>query len=203
MRVFFAVFALCLLMIQPAQATESRIMVHEIHSYIAQANSAFNNPNIAVGRDFLTRNVAEGALFETNVKMFQSSHPSVHDIWWNQTYGPYHYRYPYAHYPYHTTSSYQEMGKWDMISNFENKKRLIVGYRPEYVITGIKMRPNASQAVIDIDLKEYSTRYAPYSSYMTANVLHANSKCKAYLAKHNGRVIMTRMDCNTHTNMPF
>jgi hypothetical protein len=203
MRVLLATLALCLIVLQPALAKDSRIMVHEVHSYVSQVNSALNNPNIAVGRNFLVRNVAEGALFETSVKMFHPGHPSVQDVWWKQTYGPYYYRYPYAYYPYYTTSGYEEMGKWEMISNFENKKRLIVGYQPEYVITGIKMRPDATQAVVDLDLKEYSTRYAPYSPYLTSGVLHANSKCKAYLVKHEGQIVMTRMDCNTHTQMPF
>ncbi len=203
MRVLLATIALCMLVLQPALAGEGRIMVHEIHSFIAQANSALNNPNIAVGRNFLTRNVAEGALFETNVKLFQPGHPAAQEIWWNQTYGQYYYRYPYAYYPYYTTSSYQEAGKWEMIRNFENKKRLIVGYQPEYIITGVKMRPDATQAVVDLDLKEYGTRYVPYSTYLTSGVLHATSKCKAYLVRHQNQLVMTRMDCNTHTNMPF
>ena len=80
---------------------------------------------------------------------------------------------------------------------------MIVGYKPEFVVTGIKMRPYASSAVVDVSLREYSTQYAPYYSHLTAGVLHANSKCKMYLSKHRGELFLTRMDCNTTSNMPM
>jgi hypothetical protein len=189
-------------MIQPSLASE-RIKVHEIHSFFAQANSFLNSPSLTAGRNFLIRNIAEGAMFENNIKLYQPGHPAAYDVWWNKVYSPYYYRYPYAYDAYFTTTSYKEMGKWEMISNFEDKKRLIVGYQPEYVISGIKMRPDASMAVVDLELKEYSKRYEPYSPHLTEKVLHAKSKCKAYLGKHNDSVVMSRMDCNTSTNMPF
>ncbi|NCC21152.1 MAG: hypothetical protein EOM26_01670 [Alphaproteobacteria bacterium] len=195
--------AVCVLAVPPAQAAEERISVHDIHTFVTEANSALNNPNPMVGRTFLLRNVAENAIFENNIETQAPGHPAFRDVWYRNTYYPYYYRYPYAHYPYYSTTSFEQLGKLDQIGLFENKKRLIVGYQQEYVVTGIKMRPDASMAVVDVDLKEYSTRYAPYSPYLTSGVLHGNSKCKMYLSKYNGRLFLARMDCNTVTAMPY
>ncbi len=203
MKRFLALALLCLTAAGTAHAAGNRITVNEVHAFVAQANDALNNPNIMAGRNFLQHNVAENAMFENSVESYAPGHPMYADVWYRQTYQGYAYRYPYPYYPYHKTTSFQQMRKWDKISAFENKKRLIVGYAPEFTITGVKMRPDASAAVVDVDLKEYSTRYAPNSLNLTSSVMHANSKCKMYLAKARMQVFMTRLDCNTVTSMPF
>ncbi len=199
MRFLFALFAMAVIAAPAAQAGE-RITVNEVHHFVAETNTALNHPDTRAGSSFLQRKVASNARFENNVMTNVTGHPYAMDVWYS-VYG--YYRYPYSYYPYHTKTSFRSMDKWDMIGHFENKKRLIVGYRPELSITGIKMRPNATSAVVDVDMKEYSLRYSPYMPELTNGILHATSKCKMYLGKHEDKVYLTRMDCNTNSNLPF
>lgn len=201
MKYFFMFFAFLVMAIPPAQATENRMTVTEIHNFIGQANSAVNNPNMHVARNFLNRTTAENAAFDNRVSVY-NGHDPYYRVWYNNpAYGSY-YRYPYS--PYYASTSSRALHKWDHINLIENKKRMIPGYQAHMNVLDSTINPYGRTAVVDIDLKEYSLAYTPHHPTLASRVLHANSRCKMYLSKMGSdEMVLTRMDCNTNTNLPF
>jgi len=203
MRFLALMVALGALTIAPlqAQAMENRLTVADVHNFVMKANAALNNPNMGVGRSFLNQAVASNALFENRTTHFNAP-GAVHPVWYGSPYAGAYYRYPY--YTALTPVSNRAHDKWDKIAAFENKKRLIHGYWQDMTVTGLNIRPYGEGAAVDIDLKEYSLGYAPHNPNLMTRVLHANSKCKMYLNKsRHGEVLLTRMDCNTNSSLPF
>lgn len=207
MRFLYVFFALVVMAaVQPAQAMENRISVTDIHNFINNTNSALNNPNLHVARNFLNRTTAENAVFENTVSVYDNyaanPYDPYHRVWYNNPAYGYYYRYPLNQ--YYAPTSMHSLKKWDMINQIENKKRMIPGYQAKLDITDTVISPYGGTAVVDIDLKEYSTAYNPYMPGLTQSVLNANSKCKMYLSKKGDNdMLLTRMDCNTNTNLPF
>lgn len=202
MRSILMLFAFLVVAIAPAQATENRMTVTEIHNFIGQANSAINNPNWDVSRSFLNRTTAENAVFENRVSVYNNYAHPYHRVWHNNPYYGSYYRYPMN--PYYAPTSMRAAKKHDHINMLASKKRMIPGYHAHMDITDTTINPYGSSAVIDIDMKEYSLSYTPLHPTLATRVLHANSKCKMYLTKMGqNELILTRMDCNTNTNLPF
>lgn len=186
---------------QTANASENRISVHEVHALVDNINKNMNNRNLSVGRDFLNRLISENASFDNNMNIY-SPQWQAQPVWYGQYANPYYYRYPYAT-AYKSHVSTKTLSKWEEIGQFENKKRLIPGYQSQMAVTDINMNSYARSAVIDVDMKEYSTGYNPYDSRLTGKILHANSKCKLYVTKSGQDLTLTRMDCNTNTSLPL
>ena len=201
MRFTLMLFALLVMAIGPAQAAENRITVTEIHNFIQNASHAINNPNRHVARNFLNRSTADNAVF-VNRTAVNNTGTYWHQAWYgNPAYGAY-YRYPLN--PYYSPTSVDQLGKWDNINLLENKKRMIPGYQAALDVTGTNIHPYGGHAVVDLDMKEYSLSYSPYQPNQAGRTMHANSKCKMYLSKlDDNNIVMTRMDCNTNTNLPF
>ncbi|MCB9991925.1 MAG: hypothetical protein H6867_11265 [Rhodospirillales bacterium] len=200
----FALMCLGLLVMAaaPASATEHRITVTEIHNFVQKTAHAMNDPNRHTARSTLNTALAENASFSNKVSVYNPA-GLWHQAWYGHpaAYGAY-YRYPTN--PYYNPTSLSSLRKWDQINLLENKKRAIPGYEATMDITGTTINPYGTSAVVDLDMKEYSLAYTPYHPTLAGRVLHANSKCKMYLSKVNARdLMMTRMDCNTNTNLPF
>lgn len=207
MKQFLTLFALCLLISSTATAGNDKISVYEIRALFTKANVELASPNILIGKSFLLQKVAENAVFETNFENYRFAygyydHPYASMVDYNVNPYYYGYRYPYHARPYLKATSMSRAEKNDILRSFEVKKNLIAGYRPEYKITGIKIRPDAESAVVDVDMREYGYQYAPSSVTLTDAKLHSKSKCKVYLTKRFGDVYITRRDCNTVTNLP-
>ncbi len=201
MRFVLTFLALLVMAVPSAQATEDRIMVTDIHNFVAHANSAINNPNMNVGRNFLNRTTAENAIFENRVAVYTPADP-WHRVWYNNPAYGYNYRYPLN--PYYNPTSMRNLGKWNHINMLESKKRMIPGYRAEMEITNTVISPYGGTAIVDVDMREWSLAYTPYHPTLSQQVLNANSKCKLYLSKMGDHdVVLSRMDCNTNTNLPF
>lgn len=203
MKKFLALCAVAALALPTAaEARDDRLTVHEIYNFVNATNMALANASITVGKSYLQRNLAENAQFETNFKgLVHTSH--YVPVWYGDAYNPYAYRYPYPHYTKLATTGVQRLGKWDKITNFENKKRLVAGYKPVMKITEIHMPAEANSAVVDVDLVEYGTSYAPHNPYLRVNAVQAESKCKLYLSERNEKLFVTRMDCNSLSNLPL
>lgn len=209
MRFLLTALALLMMAAPAAQASENRITVSDLYNFVSNTNSAINNPNLHVSRDFLNRITADNAVFDTTVAQYNYGYnynyaDPWHRVWYaNPAYG-YYYRYPYARYYGYGPTSMRSMTKWDHINTLENKKRMIPGYKAQMEITNTLISPYAGTAVVDVDLKEYSLAYSPYTPALTQHVLNANSKCKLYLSKRSiGDIMLSRMDCNTNTSLPF
>jgi len=203
MRFLLTVFALMVMVVPSAQATENRITVTDIHNFVNNANSAVNNPNMHVARNFLNRTTAENAIFENRIAVMNGVNP-YHRVWYNNPAYAYGYYYRYPMNPYYAPTSARSLTKWDHINMVENKKRMIPGYQARMDITNTVVSPYGDSAVVDVDLKEYSLAYSPYTPTLTQQMLNANSKCKLYISKMGHHdMVLSRMDCNTNTNLPF
>lgn len=188
---------------------EERLRVNDVHNFITQLNSAVNNVTSSSGRSQLENMILNQARFEDNV----NSHTYQQTQWVNNPYNNYYgYRYPY--YQNYTNVGYRSLDKWELISKIETKKRTVPGYKGVFTLSDIVISPLADSAVVDVDFKEQSLSYAPgYNygygyGYAPYHYQHANvnthSKCKVHLAKmDNNAVYLTRMYCNTTTNLPF
>lgn len=202
MRFLFTFFALLVMVMPSAHATENRIMVTDIHNFVNNANSALNNPNLHVTRNFLNRTTAENAVFENRIAVYTPGADPWHRVWYNNPAYGHYYRYPQN--PYYNPTSMRNLTKWDHINTVENKKRMIPGYQARMEVTNTVISPYGGTAIVDVDMKEYSLAYTPYHPNLTQQVLNANSKCKLYLSKMgNHDIVLSRMDCNTNTNLPF
>lgn len=196
-----------------AQAAEDRLKVGDVHSFISLLNNAVNNVNTPNGHKQLENMILNQATFEDNVNS-----QTYNQIQWaanpyNNYYG---YRYPY--YQGYTNVGYRSLNKWEQISKIETKKRTVPGYQAMFELSNITISPLADSAVIDVDFKEQSATYAPnyygyngygygygHAPYYYQHVnLNTHSKCKMHLAKMGNNVVyLTRMYCNTSTNLPL
>ena len=201
MRLFIALFAVMLMAVPQANATDKRITISEIHSFIHTANASLNHYDLRVNRDFMEKHVSDNAIFTHNMSVYQPAHPYANVYHNNPAYSAY-YRYPLN--PYFSASGSMTFSKWQEQRYFEDKKRVIAGYSTDWSATNVNMRPYANMAVVDLDMREYSIGYAPYNPNLTSRVLHANSRCKMYLGRTPSDALhITRMDCNTNTNLPI
>lgn len=180
-------------------ATE-RLRVHDVHNFIDGLNVAVNNLNTVNGQHKLENMISNQALFEDNVNS-HGYNPYLVNNYYNHNY--YAYRYPYYHGYAHV--GYKSTNKWEQISKLQTKKRTIPGYKGVFEVSEMTISPLADSAVVDVDFKEqslaYAPNYAPYY-YQHAN-LNTHSKCKMHLGKMNNTVYLTRMYCNTSTNLPM
>jgi hypothetical protein len=191
-------FALLIFVAAPAHASE-RLTVHELHNFVNDKNHAMNNANLNVARAFLARTTSENAIFDQRINTYQHNYGYMNHVYYGHPAMSPYYRYPYN--PYFKRTSTRSVGKWQQISLLEHKKMNIPGYRAVLNIENTVINPYATSAVIDIDMKEFGTAYNPASPTLASRVLHANSKCKAYVSKLNGNLILNRMDCNTNSNI--
>jgi hypothetical protein len=199
MRILALCAALVLTMTSAAQA-EERMRVHEIHNYLSALNSAINHSDMGFARQSMGHLISSQAVFEDNVNANNPSYyqwagnPYVHNM--------YGYRYPYFA-GYHNVG-YRTMNKWEKISHLEAKKRTVPGYRGMFELVDFTVAPMRETAVLDVEFKEQSLSYAPGAPYHYHYTnLNTHSKCKMHLAKMNEQVFMTRMYCNTNTNLPM
>lgn len=203
MKYLFMAFALFAMTTSQAQATENRILVTDIHQFINSANSAINSPNLHVGRNFINRTTTENAIFKNKVSIYNQTVNPWNRVWYNSPATAYGVYYRYPHNPYYNPTSMNSLRKWDHINQLENKKRMIPGYQSHMEITGTTVNPYGQSAVIDVDMKEYSMSYTPYYPSLSTQIQHASSKCKMYLSKMGSDLLLTRMDCNTNSSLPF
>lgn len=203
MKRFLLACALTVFSVPAAQAQEDRISVNDIHNFIAEANMDLNSFNLSTARNFLNRTVSDDAVFETTVLSNYTADPALR---WaeqrdQQAVSRYAYRYPYrypynSHYPHHqTVSAFQEVGKWDKIRDLEYKRAAVVGYRQEYRIKDMTMRPYATSAVIDVEVREFGLGYSPIGPQHTAIKQTSLSDCSMYVEKQNDALVLTRMGC--------
>lgn len=183
-----------------AQASE-RLRVNDIHNFINNLNGAVNSINLSSGRSSLENMISNQATFEDNV----NTHTYNQAHWVNN---PYHYYHNAYRYPYHngyTNVGYRSMNKWEQISKIETKKRTVPGYQGKFMLSNITISPLADSAVVDVDFKEQSVNYVPgYAPYYYNHVsMNTHSKCKMHLGKMDSTVYLTRMYCNTTTNLPL
>ncbi len=198
MRFLLTIFALLVTAVAPATAAE-RISVSDIYNFVENTNHAINNPNRHVARNHLARTTADNAIFVNHVAVLPS--PGTWQAAWASAYSNYS-RYPLN--PYYTRTSTGSFSKWQTIDQLEVKKRTIPGYQAQFDVTQTEINAYGTLATVDVDLKEYSLAYTPYNPTLTTKVMHANSKCKLYLSKAgNSDIVLSRMDCNTNTNLPF
>ena len=182
-----------------AHASE-RITVNDIHNFVSRMNAAVNSFNLNNGRNELENMISNQAVFEDNVNQHQHNR---HWVSYDYDYG-YGYRYPY--YENYANVGFSSMDKWEKISALRTKKRTVAGYRGMFDITNTLTSPVGDSAVVDVDFKEESVTYAPHyygSRYSQTSKLRTNSKCKMNLGKVNNTVYLTRLYCNTSTNLPF
>lgn len=198
MRFLLTIFALLVTAVAPATAAE-RISVSDIHNFVENTNHAINNPNRHAARNYLASTTADNAIFVNHIAVLPQ--PGTWQAAWAGTYSGYS-RYPLN--PYYTQTSTGNFSKWQTIDQLESKKRTIPGYQAQLDVTETKINAYGTAATVDVDLKEYSLAYTPYNPTLTTKVMHANSKCKLYLSKAgNSDIVLSRMDCNTNTNLPF
>ncbi len=199
MKLLLSFFAVMILVMPQAQATENRMTVTDIHNFVSAKQDAMNSASLTATRNFLNRSTAENAVIERRVAQLEF-HPGWNAVTHTRPYYGYAYRYPVT--PHYRLASHDRLGKWDNINMVEHKKRTIPGYENEIKITGTTINPYGRTAVVDLDMHEFSLAYNPYRTNLTERVLHANSKCKMYLTKlATDQIVMTRMDCNTNSNL--
>lgn len=182
-----------------ANAAE-RLHVYEVHNFVEQLNSAVNNVNLTSGYNTLDSMIANSAFFEDNINTHYAQPYHVNNAYYYNQYG---YRYPYLN-PY-TNVGFKSLDKWEQINKLQMKKKTVAGYKGTFEMQNFKLTTLADSAVVDLDFKETSLSYAPgYAPYYYNHVnLNTHSKCKMHLGKVNGKVHMTRMYCNTSTNLPI
>ena len=207
MRYLILTGAMMLMTFSGSALANERLKVHEIHNFISGLNSAVNDMDSLRGRHALEQMISNQAVFEDNVNSY--AYNNMH--WVNNQYrhhNYYGYRYPY--YQGYNNVGYRSLNKWQQISKLETKKRTVPGYKGIFELSTVKISPLADSAVVDIDFKEqsltytpnaYAAGYAPY--YYQHTSLNTHSKCKLHLGKMNNTVYMTRMYCNTNTNLPL
>lgn len=210
-KVLLALAAVGVLAAPTAQAGET-IRVHDVNNFVADFTNAINEATYYNTRNDLDNLVSNQAVFEDNINNHHNSHLV------NGYYNDYYYGYRYPYHTYYSNVGFRSDSKWEKINQFEAKKRTIPGYKAALTVENVSVTPNGKVAVVDVDMKEqsvtYSTAYHPYyynHTYLDTRPLyhysHANlnthSKCKLHLEKMGDRVWLTRMYCNTNTNLPL
>lgn len=178
-----------------------RLRVHDVHNFVSGLNIAVNSLNTIGGHNKLENMISNQASFEDNVNTHNYNNRYLVNNTYNQQY--YGYRYPYNQ--AYTNVGYRANNKWEEISKLETKKRTIPGYKGVFSINEMTISPLADSAVVDVEFKEQSLTYAPgYAPYYYQHAnLNTHSKCKMHLGKMNDTVYLTRMYCNTSTNLPL
>ena len=184
----------------PAQASE-RLQVHDVHNFVSKLNGAVNDVNTVRGRNTLENMISNQAVFEDNVNSYNYNY----NHWVNNAYYHPYYNYRYPYYQGYNNVGYRSLNKWEQISKLEMKKRSVPGYKGLFQASNMTISPTADSAVVDISFKEQSLTYAPgYAPhYYHYSSLNTNASCKMHLAKQNNVVFLTRMYCNTNTNLPL
>jgi hypothetical protein len=200
MKKFILSAAMVVALFSTSAQANDRLRVNDVHNFVSQMNGAIMDVNSVRGRNTLETLISSQAVFEDNVNNYgHNTH------WVNGThhYDYYGYRYPY--YQNYSTVGYRSANKWEKISLLETRKRTIPGYKGFVEINDMTISPLADSAVVDIDFKEQSMTYAPgYAPYYYHHAsLNTHSKCKMQLAKRDNHVFLTRMTCNTNTNLPL
>lgn len=204
MKYFLLAGAMVLMTFSAAAHASERIKVHEIHNFVAKLNSAVNDANTLRGRTTLENIISNQAVFEDNVNS-TNYHNYYNTHWVNHSYNYAYYGYRYPYYHGYTNVGFRSLNKWEQISKLETKKRTVPGYRGVFELSTLTVSPLADSAVVDVDFKEQSLTYAPgYAPYYYQHSnLNTHSKCKVHLGKMNNTVYLTRMYCNTNTNLPM
>jgi hypothetical protein len=201
MRHALLALVVCCLAVAPAHASENRILVSEVHHFVTLLNDALNSNDRRVSRGHLENITSDNVNISMQTSRYGSQY-QLQNVWYNHPQYGAHYRYPVN--PYYMQSGVVPMKKWDFISRNDYKKRMIPGYRAQAELTNHAINPYGSTAVLDVDLKEYGSIYSPYYAGLVQHVKHSHSKCKIYLSKVSDKdLMMTRMDCNTNTSLPF
>mgnify|MGYP004231329667 CR=1 FL=1 len=182
-----------------AQAND-RLMVNDIHNFVSKMNGAIMDVNTLRGRNTLENMISSDAMFEENVNT-----QAYQTYWVNNYYNQAYYGYRYPYHPNYANVGFRATNKWEKISALETKKRTIPGYRAYIDINDMTISPLADSAIVDIDFKEQSLTYAPgYAPYYYQHAsLNTHSKCKMHLGKRNDMIFLTKMVCNTNTNLPL
>ena len=203
-----AALAAAIVPISDAHASE-RISVHEINKFVRSFDEAINNPDVLVGRSFLSRNLVETASLQNSIQLpWHQGYNAVRDT--DRAYVDY-YRYPYAYSLNYRPSSMHVENKSGIISNFQSKKQIIPGFKQETKVTSTTMPADAQSAIVDVDLKEFGVRYVGhnpgfypgYHPIVAQNVLNTDSKCKMYLGKQNSKIKLKHMICNSVSHLPY
>lgn len=201
MRYFLLAGAMVLISFASTANANERLRVNDVHNFISNLNGAVNDINSSFGRSKLENMISNQATFEDNV----NSHTYSQRHWVNNPYHYQHYGYRYPYYQGYTNVGYRSLNKWEQISKLETKKRTVPGYKGMFQLSNITISPLADSAVVDVDFKEQSLSYAPgYAPYYYHHAnLNTHSKCKLHLGKMDKTVYLTRMYCNTTTNLPL
>lgn len=192
--------AMMLSVISTSANANERLRVHDVHKFVDGLNLAVNSLNTVNGQNKLENMISNQAMFEDNVNT-HNYNPYLVNNAYNQGY--YAYRYPYHH--GYNNVGYKSTNKWEQISKLQTKKRTIPGYKGVFNVSEMTISPLADSAVVDVEFKEQSLTYAPgYAPYYYQHAnLNTHSKCKMHLGKMNDTVYLTRMYCNTSTNLPL
>jgi hypothetical protein len=185
-----------------AEARDRQLSVHEVKSFMTRLNNAWNNPDIMVGRSFLKLNVAENASFNATIHHPWPHYASPYHVYEGRHYDPYYYRYPY--YRSYKPVSIQNMTKWEMIGDFQSKKRSIPGYFVEMDVVRVDMPAAADSATVKLVKHEYSSNYAPHHPGHMERVRFAVSECIASLDQTRfGDITLEGMRCSVTDRYAF
>lgn len=204
MRLFFTALAASTMIVAgfsaatPAQAAE-RLTLYEVNKFVRDFDQAMSSQDSVMGQSFLMNNVMDDARFETTVRVPRVSNGDYGNVYYrDQTYGVY-YRYPYpaANEPYtQQVSSYYD-DKPGAIEIFQNKKIQIPGYAQKTVVEGFTMPASATEAAVDVIIREYGARYSLTFPGLIESALQSHSLCRMYLKKKRSAVKMTGLSCET------
>jgi hypothetical protein len=84
-----------------------------------------------------------------------------------------------------------------------NKKEMVPGYHTNLHVTNVSISPYGNTATVDIEMREFGLAYNPYNPALMQRSIQANSRCRMHLTEMNNNPILTRMDCNTNSNLPM
>ena len=203
MKFYTFLVAACLMAIPQAQAADHAISVNDVHNFVMQTNSALNSPSSSTGRAYLERIVADNAIFENRIVVYDQTGNPYQSVSYQRPVMSAYYRYPYGGAIQNV--SMRALDKYDYVNTFSNKKNMIYGYWTDAAVMGIRTaaHDDPAKAIVDVDIKEYSLGYEPGNPDHMMRVMHANAKCKMYLHEGDAGIKMTRMDCNMNSTLPF
>lgn len=202
-KTLFKAAAVALMAISSSSAfAGDRISVPEVHNFVTRLMNAVNNPDPTRGRVFLAQYLTENARMNNSIihTGYVGGLDYRHPVWYERNIAAY-YRYPNAYDPYFRPTSVRNMGKAEIIAQFENKKHMIPRYNQQISILSTRMPPDAQSAVIDVDVRETGLTYAyGYSPYYGTQALHNASTCQLFLLKDNNEVKIDSISCNSTGN---
>lgn len=182
-------------------ADERAITVADVHNFTARIEAVINNGTPGETRDDLSLLIARNAQFSENI-----FRPHYQAGWSNVAYGygyPAYYGRPYATYGY-APANFYSLSKGGQIDRIVSKKHTIAGYQVQLDVTNIEINPYGSTAMVSLDVKEYGRVYSPYYAHFEQVAVQGNSRCRMYLMKGlDAPPVLTRLDCNTNSNLPL